>query len=446
MNEVVAYDEKLKFLNKLIIISIKSIAFYSDFVGKNLLDNWQNYLNKENSNKKRNLLWDKINKSISKLSNKVYGDIGNLNALLNEIDKIIYSMQEDKLYNKNDIKELREKIDSCVTERDLLILWLNQYKNIEMKENKILNNENKVIKKSKELETIPVIKRTYCDKNGYWYANISVKNGNIIIDNKRFEKEIYLYEKCLEEGKLVFVDYVINKKKISPYEKRRRNYIKSMFILESDMLNLKEKKVDMIYPLEKLYNCAEEIVNNLYRELFDYKKENDIFDALNKMTVKAYGSERKLQVYKEIFDYFNNSLKNNDVYVNDELYNYANTLKNGKDYKCFNEVEGTIPTIDDLYHLLSKKIIRNIDINYELYIYDIKNMIEETNKYMNIDDLVEFYHRFKEILLKKTMSNANIIAKNFVLLQKTICELISQRSHLNVKFIPQKFLEDEVIF
>ena len=442
MDELSSYEKELKFLNKLVSLCINSISYYSKFLFTNMNTYWDIYINEENSGKKRNIALEKLEKSIDKLKDKVYGDVGNLNKLLLKINDEISSNYE----NDKEKKNLCHEIDECINERDILIYFISLYKKIELKKNKILNKKRIDTENNLEVGDIPTIKRTYCDSDGHWYANISIKNNNIVIDKKRFEKEVLLYNKCLEDGNLVFVDYVINKKKMSPYEKRRRNYIKSMFELEKRILELKDKKIDMIYPLDKVYGCAKDIVDNLYKELFDYVEEKDILDSLKLMTIEAYGCERKLKIYNEIIENFNKIYNQVNDDIKEELYNYAISLKEGKDYNCFKKIEGVVPLVSDLYSLLSEKIIRNININFNFYKKNMRNLIIKTCNYMSIDDLVKFYYEFKSNLLNRKINNVNNLTNDYVILQKTICELISKINNLDIRAIPKMYLKEDIYF
>lgn len=423
------FVNNIRVINMLILKLIEYINKYSVNIASSLHINWLNYLDNKSNNSKKNRSLEKIDRKLEQLKNielrkqlKKEKDIENLLGLLESTDiSGRYKKVLEKIINNNTLSDIFKEL-------------INYYKEVKFKELQLQKaNEEKVDLPKKKQD---FVFKKIIDKNNYLYLNL-VKNGSLLtIDKRSLNNEFILYNKCLKKGD-TFDVWGEFSNKLSPFEKRRKIYIQSVYKLEKDMLDMKKKKVDITYPLEKYYYFAKLIVDNLYKELTFFKANEDIYNKLMDMTITKYSFSRLLTLYNELVLKIENSELDRNIIS--EFQRVASIYKKKSDYIIFRGSLWVVPTFKDLLIVLNKRIISSIDNNINNYFNDLNYKINRVTKYMKIEEIVLLYNEFKNKLVKINLKTEDLLIK-YNLLQEVIIDIIVNKFGINKDEVLTKYL------
>lgn len=436
--------ERLNFINKLYILNLSFVVECSESVYNSLKIAWSNYTNVVNSINKRTRNLDKIYKNLEKLKNIEIKKIS-LDKLSSIKDKNIKYINE--IFNK-DIINIKYKRK--------IVHYMRNFESLsEIMEYLIkiyIDLEKKTMEKKEEKDetiTLPKIKKNHeykisyvIDKNNYLYSNVILENGAMIFDKKSFMQEKKKYKYALKSMCYLF-DKVDDNVKLSPFEKKRRIYIQSMFDLESNLINLSKKKLDITYPIEKYFLYSRYIVEYIYKDVTDFKlNKNSVLNYMMDLTKETYGCNKLISKYDIISIRFNNDLKEVDRYIVDELVRDSNNIKNN-DYIEFKNIGGIIPSIIDIYGVINNKIKRNVGVFLKDYLKNIKNNMNLATRYMSIADIVDFYREIKNVLLRDYRSYGNRTSDYIIEIQRVTVKILSNRLNKDENVILSEYLKEE---
>lgn len=432
----------INLLNNLYFYNLNFVFELSESLYNSLKIGWTNYIDNVNSSNKKERNLEKVNKNIKKLENIEKKKLNN--EILKEIkdNNLKYIDNNGLDINSKLKKKLCDKINSysCLSEIfNYIIENYNQYLVNESKEKK-----EQVVMLPRKKDIIEERQSYYIDKNGYLYLNIISENGAMILDRKSIDIEKKKYKKALHNNGEIF-DKFDDNIKISPFEKKRRIYIQSMFELEKGLLNLEQKNIDITYPIEKYFMYSKNIVDNMYKELTNFREnEATVLNNLMEITIRNYGCEKVLIHYNCIFSKFNKEIVNVEKYVMNELTDTSNKMK--EDLIEFKNIKGLVPSIIDIYRIINTKIIRSTGIFCDDYIRDIKTSVNNVTKYMSIEEIIEFYIELKNILLNNSFNNANRLTQYLIDLQKTVVVLLEKKTDCDEEIIFNNYLKEEKIY
>lgn len=409
---------------------LEYIDKYSSSIANSLHIAWSNYQNKDSSTAKKERSIKKIEKKINQLINIEEKKKFNDQKSLDNLKGLVELSDISSKYKTNYI----DMINDSLTYGELLEKLVLNYIEMEKKEEQQLQNiKEKVVlpKRKKDLVISKVV-----DKNKYLYFNFKKKGDILLIDKKSLNNEYSLYCKCLKE-KTSFDIWNNLEYKLSPFEKRRKIYIQNVYKLEKDMLDMKKKKVDITYPLEKYYYFAKLIVDNLYKELTFFKANEDIYNKLMDMTITKYSFSRLLTLYNELVLKIENSELDRNIIS--EFQRVASIYKKKSDYIIFRGSLWGVPTFKDLLIVLNKRIISSIDNNINNYFNDLNYKINRVTKYMKIEEIVLLYNEFKNKLVKLNLKTEDLLIK-YNLLQEVIIDIIVNKFGINKDEVLTKYL------
>ncbi len=424
------FVNNMKIINMLISKLLEYIDKYSSSIANSLHIAWSNYQNKDSSTAKKERSIKKIEKKINQLINIEEKKKFNDQKSLDNLKGLVELSDISSKYKTNYI----DMINDSLTYGELLEKLVLNYIEMEKKEEQQLQNiKEKVVlpKRKKDLVISKVV-----DKNKYLYFNFKKKGDILLIDKKSLNNEYSLYCKCLKE-KTSFDIWNNLEYKLSPFEKRRKIYIQNVYKLEKDMLDMKKKKVDITYPLEKYYYFAKLIVDNLYKELTFFKANEDIYNKLMDMTITKYSFSRLLTLYNELVLKIENSELDRNIIS--EFQRVASIYKKKSDYIIFRGSLWGVPTFKDLLIVLNKRIISSIDNNINNYFNDLNYKINRVTKYMKIEEIVLLYNEFKNKLVKLNLKTEDLLIK-YNLLQEVIIDIIVNKFGINKDEVLTKYL------
>lgn len=424
------FVNNMKIINMLISKLLEYIDKYSSSIANSLHIAWSNYQNKDSSTAKKERSIKKIEKKINQLINIEAKKKLNDQKSLDNLKGLVELSDISSKYKTNYI----DMINDSLTYGELLEKLVLNYIEMEKKEEQQLQNiKEKVVlpKRKKDLVISKVV-----DKNNYLYFNFKKKGDILLIDKKSLNNEYSLYCKCLKE-KTSFDIWNNLEYKLSPFEKRRKIYIQNVYKLEKDMLDMKKKKVDITYPLEKYYYFAKLIVDNLYKELTFFKANEDIYNKLMDMTITKYSFSRLLTLYNELVLKIENSELDRNIIS--EFQRVASIYKKKSDYIIFRGSLWGVPTFKDLLIVLNKRIISSIDNNINNYFNDLNYKINRVTKYMKIEEIVLLYNEFKNKLVKLNLKTEDLLIK-YNLLQEVIIDIIVNKFGINKDEVLTKYL------
>ncbi len=431
----------INLLNNLYFYNLNFVFELSESLYNSLKIGWANYIDNVNSSNKKERNLEKVNKNIKKLENIEKKKLNN--EILKEIkDNNLKYIDTNSLdINSKLKKKLCDKINSssCLSEIfNYIIDNYNQY---------IVSGKDKkeqVVMLPRKKDVIEERQSYYIDKNGYLYLNIISENGAMILDRKSIDLEKKKYKKALHNNSEIFDKFAVNIK-ISPFEKKRRIYIQSMFELEKSLLNLEQKNIDITYPIEKYFIYSKNIVDNMYKELTNFREnEATVLNNLMEITIRNYGCEKILFHYNCVVSKFNKEIFNVERYIIDEVNDISNKMKD--DLIEFKNIKGLVPSIIDIYRVINTKMIRSAGIFCDDYIKDIKTSVINVTKYMSIEEIIEFYIELKNILLNNSFNNANRLTQYLIELQKTIVILLEKKTEYEEEIIFKEYLKEEKIY
>lgn len=424
------FVNNMKIINMLISKLLEYIDKYSSSIANSLHIAWSNYQNKDSSTAKKERSIKKIEKKINQLINIEAKKKLNDQKSLDNLKGLVELSDISSKYKTNYI----DMINDSLTYGELLEKLVLNYIEMEKKEEQQLQNiKEKVVlpKRKKDLVISKVV-----DKNNYLYFNFKKKGDILLIDKKSLNNEYSLYCKCLKE-KTSFDIWNNLEYKLSPFEKRRKIYIQSMYNLEKELLELKNKKIDITYPIEKYYLYAKMLVDNLEKEVMFFDNDKSIFDKLKGMTLEKYGCDRLLTLYDELVMKVNDSEL--DEYVKLEFFRTANVYKKKSTYIEFKEIENVVPTLVNVLNIVNRRVINSVENNIKFYFVDFENKMIKMTKYMSIDEMILFYNVFKNILFRKGLKINGLINK-YMLLREVMVKLFIKKFSLDKDEIIDKYL------
>lgn len=427
------FVNNMKIINMLISKLLEYIDKYSSSIANSLHIAWSNYQNKDSSTAKKERSIKKIEKKINQLINIEAKKKLNDQKSLDNLKGLVELSDISSKYKTNYI----DMINDSLTYGELLEKLVLNYIEMEKKEEQQLQNiKEKVVlpKRKKDLVISKVV-----DKNNYLYFNFKKKGDILLIDKKSLNNEYSLYCKCLKE-KTSFDIWNNLEYKLSPFEKRRKIYIQSMYNLEKELLELKNKKIDITYPIEKYYLYAKMLVDNLEKEVMFFDNDKSIFDKLKGMTLEKYGCDRLLTLYDELVMKVNDSEL--DEYVKLEFFRTANVYKKKSIYIEFKEIENVVPTLENVLNIVNRRLINSVENNIKFYFVDFENKMIKMTKYMSIDEMILFYNVFKNILFRKGLKISGLINK-YMLLREVMVNLFIKKFSLDKDEIIDKYLDKD---
>lgn len=434
--------EKSHFIEELINYNLESVSKYSQSIANSINIAWLNYIDSKNGQKKVDRSLDKIYKNVDKLK-----EIEIKKTTLEELEKIKKDNIEfiDAIYKKYLLNiKYKKRLIYRIKEADSLADIIKELIDTYIYDNrKIIKKDslNIVLPKMKEEKEVKKELSFMIDKNSYVYVNLKLENGTMIIDSNSFMLENEDYKKALKENKDSF-SYIDKKLKYSPYEKKRRIFIQSMFDLEKGLMSLENKNMDITYPIDKYFFYSRMIVDNLYKELTNFSRtQNSVLHNLTELTIRAYGNDRLISKYDFIESEFRNKLIEVDEIVLNEFWSASNLLK--KSYPEYLEIKNIVPNILDLYRVLNVKILRGVGVLIDDYVKDFYYSINRVAKYMNSDDLISLYWEIKNVLLKDSYKK-NLL-KKLIELQSVVSEILSDRFNESSEYVIKEYIKDEII-
>ena len=414
---------KLVVIDKCILLFVEYGKKVSEFLGNTLESNYISYKDNINSSK-RNRCLKNIDNNLDSLESKKY----DINSMLEECRLYIKKCYRNDLVDSSYSRYLNSLLTDSY--RETFNGFVKEY-------DSIVNNdrEKKVVKKKKKTTKIQLPKITeekkieisYLELNNFIYMHMKELNEFPFMefDEDSFKLEVDMYNDCLSTNKLTIFDD-LNKyelSKLAPFEKKRRNYVRSMFKTQNKILNLK-------YDTEDYFKTCLDIVNNMYVELNDFDDNNSSLERLLKLTKQSYGGKKQLDSYKVMLD-------NIDI---DMLVNC-----NFQDrYTIFNNVNNTVPTYDDIIKILNNKIIERVSSNINDYLNNIDKLFNNTCEYMSVDEIIKFYLEIKNVI------NVNSLLKNnnrkLIELQKYCCIKISKMLDIDEGTVLRDYLKEEKVY
>lgn len=445
-----SFVEKKELINKLFINTVKYVNSYSEFVANSLYLNWQKFI--ETTKKDRYV--EKLNKNIEKikkLENKQVDDKFIQEVVVNNLLLINRNLKNvDARYCKRMMEEIQKFKSISLILRYLLDEYLKYYDDNSKQDVEVeqLVNSIKLKKtcdKEKdndidiELPQMKAVATISLDKSENYYVHIKIIDSKMLFDEESFKLEKEKYHKALTENKEepFITDDTL---KYSSFEKKRRIYIKSMYELDKTLWNLINKKVDITYPVDKVFKCAGDIVDNIYKELVNYNNDKTVLNNLLNLTISSYGSVSKLLLYADLYEYLMGAIPSLDEITREEVINSSKYMIVEKGYKEFRDIEGVFPSIDDLYRAANEKIIIYVCQNRMMIINNL-DFLNIYTRYMSEKEISKLYKELKYMMVQDRVST-----KYFVDLQKFIVKIINVRFKLEEDYIFKEILKDEKLF
>ncbi len=410
------YQNNIKLINTLFVNNVRYTEDIASFLADSILDVGNNLFNCDTESKAKRLLLS-LNKHIDKLRDLEVKKKVDLDSFRNSSLDIVKKMgaSVDKQYRDYLIKSIK-KIDSIANFYAFLIDEYKKY--VQYKDCKA---------KTEKKHNIRYVE----DAKGLLYANLYYNQGILVFDETSFKNEVWIFNELLNnDGD---ISSLFKDNNVSTLERKRRIYIKTMFNLYKGMKYV-DKNKDMNIPVSIYYSFAIILVANLYKELYKYHRKNKEFNKLWVETVKSYGCSKGIDLYEKLYWDYVNGEQSIDTRKLDEV-------KKKISNRVFIDVEGDIPSAQDVYKVLYLLIIKNIDRNYGFYSIDFDERMETTMAYMSPQEMVDFYRKFKRVLLDHNCSNDELIK-----LQKTVVFMLNKRVPKNDKYICRNYLEEDKIF
>lgn len=434
--------DKIVILNKLYFYNLNFVFECSESLFNSLKIGWTNYIDEANSSNKKERNLEKVYKNIEKLESIEKKKINT--EFLNDIkgNNIKYF---EANYVDGNLKYKKKVINQIKGINYLSEMFKYIIENYIYFNNSEKKEKSSVVMLPRKKEVVEEKQSYIIDKNGYLYMNVIYENGAMILDKKSIDIEKRIYRKALQCEEEIF-EKIDSNTKLSPFEKKRRIYIQSMFDLEKNLLNLEQKSIDITYPIEKYFMYSKSIVDNLYKELTSFKENKmSVLNNLMDITIKNFGCGKLLGKYDYIVSRFIKKLSDADQYIIDELYDTSIRLKQ-TDYMDFKNIEGMVPSMIDIYQIVNKKIIRSVGVFITDYIKNIDYSINVVTKYMSVGEVVELYFEIKNVLLNNSLSYGNRLTKYLIDLQKIVVKIIKSKTSYDSEYILNEYLKEECLF
>lgn len=474
-NNIVVIKNHIIVLENLFLDAIDSIDYFSSFLKNNIRNNFNEYL-KCSTDSKKNRIMDNIKSNIDKLV-KSEDKKGLSKEVKTNIKKLLDRVNEfrnDKLIDGKYAKVLNEIINKELLS-DVLYGLLNEYNNVSMilkkeknrninksiskneietsrkklenlvdqiksKKNKIIenyNNEEIEIElpnlKPVEKKVTPLNVRSLImlhDGHKYIYYNIEkIGTNKYRFDLDSFCAEEDLYNQSIIDNRNdLFSEMILdNDVVLAPFEKRRMQFIQNMFEMEKGINKLCNKKIDITTSLDKYYIYAKSIVDNYYLQIMSNDSDINALNTLMYFTRISYGAGRQFDNYNKVSTIFLDNYNKVPGYVSKELLINSYSLKSKIEFREFRQIPYVIPRGVDIINILNERLIGEISNNIINYIGDINYYIDKVSVYMNVDDLMNLYFSSRNSLNRNSLNNNKINDKDFIKLQRKICEVICRK-------------------
>lgn len=443
-----SFVEKIELINMVFINTINYVNNYSEFIANSLYLNWQKII--ETTKKDRYL--EKLNKNIEKIKKFEVKQVNDKFIQEVIVSNLLLINKNLKNVDSRYCKRMMEEIQKFKYISLILIYLLDEYlkcygnsskNNIKSEQsvNNIKPNKSHDIEKDDliELPQMKAVAMVSFDKSENCYVHIKIIDSKMILDEESFKLEKEKYHSALikNEEEPFITD---NTLRYSSFEKKRRVYVKSMYELDKNLLGLINKRVDITYPVDKIFKCAREIVDNIYKEIVNYNKDKTVLNSLFNLTTDSFGSVSKILLYADLYEYLIGVIPSLDEIVKEEVTSSSMYMIEEKGYKEFRNIESIIPTIDDLYKAANEKIIVYVCQNRMTILNNIE-VLSIYTKYMSEKEISTLYKEVKYMMIQDMMST-----KYFVDLQKSIVNIIKNRFKVDDEYIFKYVLEDEKLF
>ena len=429
-----------EFINKMFNLNLKYVNNYSEFLSNSMSLNWQNLVSTDNNDRHIDKLKKNLNK-IEKMENKK-SPIVDIDVIKKENIEEMKKLGKGRLSRFS--KRMMESVESFNSLTKILNYYLELYVDIidSEHEGRKKNELEKVvenIKLKKKVKDLPEEKVVYSqDRNGNYYSNIVIENNKMSFDEESFQIEFSKYKDLLNSKE----DYSKSEVKLnfSPYEKKRRIYIKSMYEMDKSILGLLNKDVDITFPVEKVYRIAEELVNYIYKENVDYEIATSVLNTLTNKTIDTYGSKIKINLYNELVTDLSKKLSRTDKYIYQEIVSSTNSIKDSMSFKEFKNIKGLFPTIEDIYIAANEMIFVYVRRNVTNFINNL-DKIKYLVRNMSILEIVHLYD-----ILKEEVFNNKLSSKYFILVQEVIVNCLKDKFNLKEEVIFKDILSEKKMY
>lgn len=423
---------KINFLEECLFRCIEYCKEYSSFLSDSLLSNLSSFMEKKQKKKYYNNILSNLDGILKKVSSNdefilLQNDLKDMVSLARK-EKYIsdsYGMKIISIINSDHIKNL---VDSL----------LKEYMSIEKDDFKLPKLKKKSISLPKE-NTEMKREITYAYIGDVLYEHMKSTNRKPFVefnlDSFLYEKE--LYDECVKKHDFKLFRDLNNYElsKLSPSEKKRRIYVKSMFELDVLLHDLSDSNLSDYFKVSGL------LVDNIYSDIHQFYHEQSHVEELMNLTKEVYGSKNHLDYYRKKSKMFLRNIKETDEF--DIYYEESVKLLKQHKYSMFSFISSVIPSYEDIILSLNKKIIQNISSNIDLYLENI-NFISQVFRYMKATDVVIFYQELKHVLTSISLTKKT--HSSIVLLQSVICNYLSNLLEISVDEVLKYYLKEEKIF
>ncbi len=420
-------DNKIFVINHCLEMCVGYCKIYSSFLGECLLQNIHMFIENVYSSQKKKYIKKIINHidSLERIEIKKY-DKEQFEFLKNGLKEYIKISFKDKIINSSYSRHLVTLVDKK-SFKNIVLAFLNECEKFTIKESK----PKKIVKKNPTID-LPILsnegkkKITYAQKDGLLYEHMIISEGTstMIFNENSFLCEKEEYFECVQNGDFsLFQDLDSYELTIlSPFERKRRIFVKSMFEIEREIYLLDENHLD------DFYNVAETIVDNLYKELNDFHLDYFLTESLFQLTRKTYGSRQLLNSYHQAIER-----------VGDVQHKVVIVSSN-----YFDNLNKHIPTKEDILKVVYNKIIDNIPIQMDIYIQNLNILFEQVCEYMTIDEIIYFYHSVQDVLSQRSLEKN--YHNSLIDLQKYCCLKIVSLTGLSDNEVLSNYLREDRIF
>lgn len=436
-------------IKKQIDFCLTCIESLSPFLCDSIKKSVEDYANNLNSDNKKNRYVENILNKIKKLHN------------IEKKKKVIISeeIRKNYLVVQSEItkKELKKKISLLINQKDylsdvllelsLIYFSLNDKQVIKSKNISILDHKKSSFSDGKFDKTEEgKLLVDYKDSSTGLYLHILKNDSGCKFSEKSFEIEEILYEKSLLENreKIIFGLTEEQKKDLSAFEKKRQNYILYVYNLEKNMNNLKSKEIDLTYPVNKMIQISDDIIELVYNEMLNVDQYSGIENVIMYYTYKTYGKDYIFQKYDEMVESFNTKIDNSSLFIKDFIK---------KELSEISKINGILPTSKNLINSLNQRIIKEINVVIFRYYNDLEEILYKITEYMNIEEIVSLYKEICDniVIINKHMSidivkmHSNI-QKEFVLILSDRIYPLKEKCYDDLEMICKEYLSSEVYF
>ena len=370
----------------------------------------KNYVINRNNNTKIDF-YEYIDNNKKKIVSKLNNLIETKNKVLNDIESLIEKSQKEKKDYKNQINNLKLKIEQLEKEKELIN---DKYSD---KKNKLLNEKenhmNNLNEKISELENKLDIKEKELKSSKDKIREITEQKNNLSNLIKEKKNEIKILEK---ENENLNNDLNELNKQIEKLEKDMNNILKQNKELNAE-LKIKNKKIETL----------EENNEKTLDELKKIKNDNNNLIKENNAKVKE-------------ISFLNNNKKDRNIEIKNIEKEYQDEL-NRKD-KLISEFNQKYNELDKQYVEVNNKIIENNkrirELNNELI--NVKSQNEKLKKDLNIQN--EDYESIKDKyinMIENKSREDKINEKN----KNKILELEKEIIRKNEKLLERKSESDK---